>query len=323
MSKPFFINIVPTNDRREIQSYTDILNEIFNTDIHEYFKYSLFTVGEKRFDPSVVLQLVLNINNKISPLIAVNPYYQHPTLTAKKIATIQNFYPSLKIGLNLVTGSFMTDQKNAGDLTTTVERNKRLIEFFKCLDELASETSKSSLNGDFYKLNDFSQYPIINKENFPVILSGNYINELRPFKNVYYLKNYRPTEILEQNKDPNCGLAIGVFTRENESEAIREFEKLYPRDRKGEMLFSFALNNSETNWNVWLKNYLSTSDANRMDYNLVPMLTLRSAAPFIVGSYENVISQIKKLNSLGYDFFTMDFEPSEYPHIKNILKAFI
>jgi len=79
------VNVFPTNDRQKTDfDYRQVVRSVVDYSIELGFSHTLMTVGDKRIDPWVLSQHCLEYNSAFSPLIAVNPFYQHPINIVKK-----------------------------------------------------------------------------------------------------------------------------------------------------------------------------------------------------------------------------------------------
>lgn len=312
----FFVNIFPTNDRRLEFDYLGTLKHLASPVSTNRIDHTLITVGDKRLDPWVLAQAGVAMEKSFSPIVAVNPFYIHPLEVAKKIISLNRLFPN-KISLNLVTGSFFNELKAVNDNLTLEERSVRLKEFHKALTTLLVG-EKASFQGKYYQLDNAEIYPKYQGDGIKFFVSGALAKEFQKESNIYYVKNIRPLLEIEKAAFPNSGLAMGICARETREEAITAVRKIYPEDRRGEMLFEFSLNNKETPWNVWLKENILKHE-NNFDFYLNPMKNYWSSAPFVVDSYEGVIEKINSYKNLGYSFFVLDYLPQEELHIQKIL----
>lgn len=319
--KVSFINIFPMNDR-QIQNfdYQKIAKEVVDYSLDIGFKYTLMTVGDKRIDPWVISQYCLQYNSNFSPLIAVNPIYQHPIAVIKKIISLKILFPS-KIALNLVSGSFFSELKAIDDNLDFTSRSERLLEFYKSMLALVN-SSPAGFKGKYFNAQSAEIFPKYNFAPIDFFVSGSLLEELKTNKEANFVRSIRPLEEMEKATSPNSGLSLGICARSTREEALKEIDRMYPEDRRGEMLFSLSIANNATPWNQWLKNYLSTKGDDNCSYYLKPMKNFWSSAPYLVGSYEEVAERLKAYADLGYSFFILDFLPEDSQHIKKCLSLF-
>lgn len=315
----FFVNIYPTNDRRLPCDHRKLLRDMISHIKDSGISHTLLTVGDKRFDPIILGQAGMEMDQGFNPLIAINPLYIHPVDAAKKLASLASLYPN-EIAVNLVTGSFFNEMKSVGDNLSFSERSQRLLDFYQCL-KLLLEGRSVTFESSYYELTGAEIYPKIQQQKFKYFVSGTLASALQTDPQVYYLKNIKPLAEQPGSEFPNSGLALGLCVRKTKEEALRAVKELYPEDRRGEMLFNIALVNQETPWNEWLK-VNGEKYAKNPDYYLEPMKNYWSAAPFIVDSYEGASLKLKKYHSLGYSFFVLDYKVEEGDHIAEVLRHF-
>ncbi len=315
----FFVNVFPPNDRQSTDfDYRKSLEDVVKYSTDMQFKYTLMTIGDKRMDPWVLAQRGMEISSAYSPLVAVNPFYQHPLHVVKKIISLKHLYKS-KIAINLVTGSFFSELKSLKDDLTFEERSERLIDFFQSMQSLINQDKKTH-SGSFYTVEPAEVFPKYTFEKFDFFVSGSQMSALNTCKEAHFVQSIRPLEEMPAATTQNCGLGIGVCARETREEALKEMKRLYPDDRKGEMLFHLSLANSSTPWNRWFKNYIANNSQERADFYLKPMTNFWCSSPFVVGTYQEVADRIRAYGNLGYKFFILDFVPEEAGHVKKILE---
>ncbi len=316
----YFINIFPMNDRQQLIDYSSVIRTVVDYSLDLGFKYTLMTVGDKRMDPWVLSQYCLQTNTLFSPLIAVNPFYQHPVQVVKKIITLKILY-SATISINLVTGSFFSELKAVNDNLDFKNRSLRLKEFYLSMSTLVDQ-NKTGFKGQFYQSESAEIFPKYNYDTLDFFMSGSIEGDLDPNKNQKFVQSIRPIDEMVNANGSNCGLSLGICARENADEALSEVNRIYPENRKGEMLFSLSINNSLTPWNIWLKSYIEINKTDDRFFYLKPMKNFWSSAPFLVGSYDEVAKKLKEYSQLGYKFFVLDFSPEEAGHIKKCLESF-
>ncbi len=309
------------NDRQQADfNFKDIAKTVVDYSVDIGFEYTLMTVGDKRIDPWVISQFCLSLDPNFSPLIAVNPSYQHPVSVVKKLISLKNLYPS-NVAINLVTGSFFGELRAINDNLDFEARTNRLNEFYLSMLALIS-SEKSHFKGDFYQVQSAEIYPKYNFGSFDFFVSGSMTNEFKSNKQAYFVRSIRPVSEMQKAQVPNCGLSLGICARSSKEEALSEINRIYPPNRKGEMLFSISIANNLTPWNKWLKNYLDENSDEVSTYFLKPMKNFWSSAPYVVGSYQEVADQLSAYVELGYQFFILDFQPEEAIHIKKCLNLF-
>lgn len=318
----FFINVLSPDDRLSDADYKSTIADQVSASVESGFQYTLITVGHKRRDPWITAQYAMQLNSKFSPLIAINPNYIHPLAAAKKIATLGEFYPNT-CAFNLVTGSFSEEMRSVADTCDFAQRNLRLREYYEIIQRLR-KSAKVSFEGKFYSLKGAEIFPRASSQKLDFFVSGS-LQELWPaedLESTYFVRNLRPELAQTRASSPTSGLGLGICVRDTQEEAEESIGKLFPQDRGAELLFSMALKNSNTPWNLWLRPYLENHSPDDPDYHLAPMRYGRSSAPYIVGSYERVARRLYSLAELGYRFFLLDFARDDWAHVAKCIERF-
>lgn len=311
----FFVNVFPPNDRQKVDfNYSEIAKNVVTYSCELDFKYTLITTGDKRIDPWVLAQYCLNENEKFSPLIAVNPFYQHPVNIVKKIISLKLLH-SNRLAINLVTGSFFGEMKALNDKLSFEERSSRLLDFFQAMNSLVNK-DQSAHAGPFYSTQPAEIFPKYNFDKFDFFVSGSQFAQMNSENLVHFVQSIRPLNEMPKAVTKNMGLGVGICARETKEEALKEIKRIYPDDRKGEMLFNLSMANNSTPWNQWFRSYLEKNAHDNPDYFLKPMTNFWCSSPFLVGSYQEVAEKILAYGKLGYGFFILDFVPEEAEHIK-------
>lgn len=321
-SETFFVNVFSRNDRKVIDfDYIENAKEIITTDSEKYFDFTLFTVGDKRIDPWVMAQFCISESQGINPLVAVNPFYQHPVNIAKKMASWSVLYPQKKLAINLVTGSFFNELRALNDNLNQEERFLRLKDFYFALDALLSENC-GKFESNYYQINSADFFPKVNNKDIYYFFSGALYKDFSNHKNIYFVQSMRPLDQMEKINQGHFGLAVGICARETDAEANLALKELYPENRQGKMLFEMSLANNLTAWNLWLKSFLKNGIFESLNFNLIPMMNSWSSNPFLVGSYEAVAGMLKSYEKFGYHFFILDYDKSETAHVKKCIDIF-
>lgn len=316
MKKPFFINIIPSNDRQDDTTYFENVRKFIAQTKKDIFSYSLFTLGNNRIDPWILAQALMAEFKDFNALIAVNPFYQHPLQIIKKLSALQSLY-SNRLALNLIPGSFENEMKAVNDLRTFEQKKNALLEFNSIIKGFLKNKNECSHSGEAYQLNSARIYPPLNNEEVKVFFSGMSLSDK---EDGYFVQNIKPLKDMNKAPRNGTGLIMGVCARASTKEAITAIKKLYPDNRQGQMLFDLAVNNDNTPWNVWIKKKLEENSADSVDFNLQAMRNFWSPIPFIVGSYEEVAALFTSYMSLGHEFFILDFHPEDFSHVEECIK---
>lgn len=313
----FFINVAPSNDRRDQTHFTADLEKYIDRTKAEFFRYTLITAGDKRLDPWVVAQKAMGRNPEFNPMVAVNPLHQHPFHIVKKISSLQFLYKN-KIALNLIPGSFPHEMQALNDTLGFSDRLKRLNELAELVNEYSDKKVTGSLEGDFYQVRDAKIFPSM-EDSIDLFYSG--VPEVKDDKGML-VKGIKPMDQMQPAQNKKQGLLLGICARSTEVLAAEAMETLFPEDRKGHMIFEMILESFESSWSSWIKSYLKSTSTDDSEFNLRPMKNYWSSAPFVVGDYDKVAGLLKKYTEMGYGFFVVDFHPQDFSHVEECLKRF-
>lgn len=305
LNNVFFVNVIPRNDKNDDPSYLDNVKKYINSIDEDVFKYTLITIGNKRVDPWIMAQALMAENDKINPMIAVNPEWQHPFAIIKKISSLQSLYKN-EIALNLIPGSFKQEMEYLEDHQSFEEKQERLKKF--------STSLKNFLKDENLKI-----FPPLKKDKTaPLFFSGITEKSAEDF----HISNLWPMGQMTNAKTPHSGLSLGICARKTNEEAQSALKNLYKEDRAGKMLFEMGLTHGDISWNARIKEISSNSAGDTDDFNLWPMKNFYTKVPFLVGSYEEVSNLLKNYVSKEYSFFVVDFHQDDFSHIKECIRLF-
>lgn len=317
MKKTKWLNILNPAPAADAEWDLEKLHTAFAVSSSGLFDYTLITFGHKRLNPWPLAQYGMGRDSRFSPLIAINPIYNHPVETAQKVATLLALY-SNSIGINLITGSFFNEMQSLNENTSPQQKQTRLVEFFKIFSALINDGELKGFAGEHYNFSTVRIHrPVARK--VAVFISGQFASTVSD-ENVYFIHNLRPQDSLPAATQKNSGLGLGICTRPSAEEAQAALDEHWPQSREGEIMFKLSMANSQTPWNIWLREHLKTSLPKDAQFCLQPLMNFRSSSPYLVGSYEFVRTQIKNYTAKGYDTFLLDFRHEDFAHLERCLK---
>jgi alkanesulfonate monooxygenase len=263
-------------------------------------------------DPWLVSHVIIQQTRKLCPLIAVQPVYMHPYWVAKEIASLAYVY-GRRVYLNMVAGGFKNDLEALNDPTPHDQRYERLIEYTTIVMRLLSEDAPLTYDGSFHRVMKLRLTPRVPPELVPgVFVSGS------SEAGVAAAAALRATAI-KYPKPPGeeepasttaggLGIRVGIIARPTEAEAWAVAHERFPEDRKGQLTRQLA---SKVSDSVWHKQ-LSTleSSAEQSPYWLVPFHNYKTMCPYLVGSYEQVATEMARYIGAGYRTVILDIPPN-------------
>jgi alkanesulfonate monooxygenase len=278
-------------------------------------------------DPWLVSQAILQVTKRLCPLVAVQPIYIHPYSVAKMIATIGHLH-GRQIYLNMIAGGFKNDLIALDDHTPHDKRYARIVEYTSIILQLLSGRAPVSFRGEFYRVENLKMAPPLAQDLQPgVLLSGSSEAGMEAARMLHAtaVKYPKPiTDCLEEPMpaDVNCGIRVGMISRENEDEAWELAEQRFPENRKGQVAHQLAMKISDSSWHKQLSDVANHIPAIRNPYWLRPFENYHTFCPYLVGSYERVAEELRRYIALGFRTIILDIPPSreELQHIQTVFQ---
>lgn len=319
MKKLKWLNILNPAPSAEKEWNTEKQRQAFEVSSTGLFDYTLITFGHKRLNPWVLAQYGMSLSPQFSPLIAINPIYNHPVETAQKIATLSALYKN-NMAINLITGSFFTEMESVNEKTNPDQKRRRLLEFHHVLNALLTTGELKNYSGEFYQFSNVRIH-VPQHRTVDIFISGQFANAVDA-RNTYFIQNIRPSEVMPSANGAHFGLGLGICSRITDQEAQTALQTYWPRSREGEILFKISLANSETPWNKWLKEYIASgAPIKDSSYCLQQLMNFHASTPYLVGSYSYVRDELSKYINKGYETFLIDFRNEDYEHIELCLRG--
>jgi alkanesulfonate monooxygenase len=267
-------------------------------------------------DAWLVSQIIIQNTEKLCPLVAVQPVYMHPYSVAKMVASFGYLY-GRRIYLNMVAGGFKNDLSALNDPTPHDKRYARLIEYTTIIKELLAGPAPVTFEGEFYQVNKLKMTPPLAAELFPgLFISGSSEAGLASAKAlkataVKYPKPAKEYEAEAPLDGVDSGARVGIIARSTEAEAWEIAEQRFPEDRKGQVTHQLAMKVSDSFWHHQLSETAKETRANRSPYWLRPFESYKTFCPYLVGSYDQVATELARYINLGCGTFILDVPPDE------------
>ena len=269
-------------------------------------------------DPWLTAQLIIEVTERLSPLVAVQPAYMHPYSVAKMVATLSYFYRR-KIYLNMVAGGFKRDLEALNDFTEHDERYTRLVEYSRMIKALVERSGKSlgfSYEGTYYSVDGLKLSPPLPPELLPEFFvsgSSEAGANAAAALDATAVQYPRPVHEYDQETlapDQKRGIRVGIIARDTSDEAWRVAEERFPPDRRGEIAHSLAMKTSDSRWHQDLSERPAAKDDPDSPYWLRPFRSYQTFCPYLVGSYERVAKEIARYVAAGFRSIILDI-PAE------------
>jgi len=267
-------------------------------------------------DPWLISQAIIENTSALCPLIAVQPVYMHPFSVAKMVASLA-FLHQRRVYLNMVAGGFKNDLAALNDTTPHDSRYGRLIEYTTIIRHLLETGSPVTFEGNFYRVSGLTLSPPMPQRLLPgILVSGSSDAGLAAAHamGAVAVKYPEPPDQCSadtSNPDGSYGVRVGIIARPDEDEAWRVAFERFPEDRKGQLTHQLAMKVSDSAWHKRLSEIGSQSNGKRATYWLHPFETYKTFCPYLVGSYEQVASELARYMAAGYRTYILDIPAAE------------
>ena len=277
-------------------------------------------------DPWPVAQLLLQNTQQLTPLVAVQPVYQHPYWVAKTIATLGHLH-GRRIALNMVAGGFQNDLQALGDQTPHDARYARLVEFTRVVTGVLASRAGFRFRGAHYQVDGLKMAPPLPEALQPwILMSGSSAAGLAAAKEVGAIAVQYP-QPPERHKETiavpgiTYGIRIGVIARDDAAAAWRLAEQRFPLDRKGQLTHELAMRVSDSQWHQQLSELGKAAAQGRSPYWLHPFANYQTFCPYLVGDHATVARELAGYLRLGIHHYILDV-PRDEDDLPETLRAF-
>lgn len=276
-------------------------------------------------DPWLVAQVILQNTQSIAPLVAVQPIYMHPYTAAKMVSTLSYMYKR-RIYLNMLAGGFKNDLIALGDDTPHDDRYVRTTEYTQIIQGLL-QGEAITLDGKYYQVKNLKLTPALDPDLYPgILISGSSEAGLAASRAIQAtaIKYPKPPgEEVKQEELIAPGVRVGIIARDSSAEAWELGYERFPEDRKGQIAHSIAMKTSDSHWHKQLSAHDEKPVTDNNPYWLGPFKNYRTFCPYLVGSYDQVATELKNYLDLGFETFILDIPASkeELTHIRKVFDA--
>lgn len=302
-------------------SFADYLtNFITETDTSHFSGTLLPESIEGPINPWFFAQELLSKSSKI-PFIAINPCFVHPLYVVRNLYNLSTFYQR-PIYLNFITGGSAVDSLKINDSLSKEEKYKRLDEFITIIQELlsANENNTYSFKGTYYTLDSIVFKGSLPKHLQPVFHiagSSEHAENLIQKKGMIQLKMGESLSNSSLRNSKKTSYHFGIITRETNEEANEVLDTFSKVDRKRTILQQISIKQSKSVWKqkVYERYKSSAEDA---VYSLQPFMNGYSDVPYLVGSYEEVLSYIQTYITKGIESIIVEIPKTGFDEMKEI-----
>jgi alkanesulfonate monooxygenase len=276
-------------------------------------------------DPWLLSQSMIEVTERLIPLVAVQPLYMHPYAVAKMVASIAYLH-GRRVALNLVAGGFKNDLLSLGDETPHDERYARLLEYAEIIRHLSTETKPLTHDGSFYRVHELRLQPPVPAHLAPsFMISGSSAAGLEAARALGATAVRYPHPAGEEQPLADDGLRngirIGIIARDDREEAWRVAYERFPEDRDGQIIHHLAMGVSDSHWHAQLSRLALGAAERNVAYWLRPFQNYQAFCPYLVGDFATVAAELASYMQTGFRTFILDIAPSQ-AEIENAARAF-
>ncbi|MBY0416342.1 MAG: hypothetical protein K2Q18_19360, partial [Bdellovibrionales bacterium] len=164
--------------------------------------------------------------------------------------------------------------------------------------------------------------PRFKKQKCKIYISGNFSEDLKATKlDPVYIRNIKPVADMSPVSKGKHGLGVGILARATNEMAKEDADSYFSYNREKSLMASLAFSNSATPWVNWLNDYKNMHPVDHPNFDLRGVLQFTTAAPYLVGSYEQVKAWLQSYIDLGYSSFVFDYPENDTEHIMKVLKG--
>ncbi len=302
-------------------SFADYLTNFINETDTSHFSGTLLPESiEGPINPWFFAQELLSKSSKI-PFIAINPCFVHPLYVVRNLYNLSTFYQR-PIYLNFITGGSAVDSLKINDSLSKEEKYKRLDEFITIIQELlsANENDTYSFKGTYYTLDSIVFKGSLPKHLQPVFHiagSSEHAENLIQKKGMIQLKMGESLSNSSLHNSKKTSYHFGIITRGTNEEANEVLDTFSKVDRKRTILQQISIKQSQSVWKQKVYERYKSSAEDPV-YSLQPFMNGYSDVPYLVGSYEEVLSYIQTYIAKGIESIVIEIPKTGFDEMKEI-----
>lgn len=265
-------------------------------------------------DPWLVSTEIVRSTTTLAPLVAVQPVAMPPYSVAKMLTTFSHLYER-RIFLNMIAGGFRGDLEAVGDDTPHDRRYDRLREFTEIVLGLTAGKAVTS-DGEWYTAKGLKLTPPIPEALRPgLLMSGSSPAGLATAAALGATAIQYPepagAETTEIPPGTTTGIRVGIIARDDPEEAWRVAHDRFPPTRRGEVMHEMAMSRSDSQWHTTLSKLAEESAAHANAYWLGPFQNYDTFCPYLVGSYDDVATEVLTYWERGHRTVILDIPASD------------
>jgi len=262
-------------------------------------------------DPWAAAQHLIELTDKLVPLVALQPPYAHPYAAARIISSLGFIY-GRRVDLNLVTGGNPGDLRSVGCILDHDTRYDRLVEYARVVEALLTQTEPLSHRGAYYDLDLAVLQPQLPPALMPkTFVAGSSRACVEAARALGAVRLAYPRAIEEYAADPSAldgtGVRLGIIARDTSAQAWAVAHRRFPPDRAAEQVHDHIAPRTPGWGGKLLEDARRQQDAAVLSpvYWLYPFRSFKEYCPYLVGSYDEVAELLSRYLDLGVNTLIM------------------
>jgi alkanesulfonate monooxygenase len=262
----------------------------------------IYTGAGSLLDPWVAATTVLAQTERLHPMVAVNPVYQHPYTTARMLLSLGLLY-GRRVDLNLITGTAVRDLESLGDAVAHDDRYVRLGEYADIVLSLLRSARPLDFDGHFYHVAHLQLSPPFPRRLLPELFVAGHSPSARELAGRLAAANIRMLSSAGQRDA--AAVSFGLVARPNIADAVRAAQEWFPEDLDGRSVLAASVLQNDSTWVRELFEVAERGDYEDF-YRLAPFRSMQADCPYLVGDYESMVAQLVGLARGGVRTFIVD-----------------
>jgi alkanesulfonate monooxygenase SsuD/methylene tetrahydromethanopterin reductase-like flavin-dependent oxidoreductase (luciferase family) len=298
----------------------------------ERFKYDgiLIFYNHRQLDPWILTSALLERTERITPLIALQPYTMPPFSTAKAISSIARLHQR-RVDLNIIAGANKSELEQVGDAESHDERYKRAVEYSSIVRNLLSSADPLDFEGRHYRFRGLQMHSYVEPEFRPkIFIAGSSPAGCAAASRIGDVLITHPepaaafeTDFVRSVPDGLLfGIRIGILARPTAKEAWDIAFTEYACDRAAMIQTSFK-QSSESAWSRRLAKLAIDGDIYDDVYWMGAFRSTKGSFPLLVGSYAEVTSYLARYLDAGTSAILLGgtYTAEEFQHVRIVLRG--
>lgn len=301
-------------------SYTRELMKIVRWSDDAELRGGLVYTDCNSIDSWMVAQAAIVNSPRFIPLVAIQPMDLTPFALAKAVASLALLY-GRRIDLNFVSGGFSGDLAAQGDDVPHDSRYERLIEYVTIVRTLLAG-DRAEYAGRYYNVRgaqlrfpppaDLVPMAYVSGSSEASVQAAESLG-LRQLSYPLPPDDFAGGQV-RKNKF-GTGIRIGIIARDDSSEAWKIAHKRFPVNAQGAARMKLLCAITESSWQDAIISLDLPDNNNGNPYWLVPFRNFHSFCPYLVGSYDEVVEELRKYLRGGVRAFILD-DPREQEDLR-------